>query len=65
MAEDDGRVEVYSYYPRKLHGTIPRYTLREMGLAASAMTTRISATATQLVIYKRQPTWKDADAESI
>jgi hypothetical protein len=60
--EEESRVEVYSYYPRKLHGTIARGTLRQMGLAASPHTTRISATGTQLEIYKKQPTWKDADA---
>jgi hypothetical protein len=57
----ESRVEVYSYYPRKLHGTISRATLRAMGLAASPMTTRISATTRQLQIYKAQETWKDAD----
>jgi len=56
MAEE--RIEVYSYYPRKLHGTISRYALRAIGMTAS--TERISATKTQIEIFSKQPTWEAA-----
>lgn len=54
----EDRVEVYTYYPRKLAGTIHRLNLRDLGLAAHSP--RISATKMQLEIFSQQPTWEPA-----
>jgi hypothetical protein len=52
------RVDVYSYYPRQLVGTIARYNLRAIGLTAAS--NQISATKGQLRVFEQQPTWEPA-----
>lgn len=52
----EDRVEVYTYYPRKLAGTIDRANLRAIGLTAHSP--RISATKSQLRVFEQQPTWE-------
>jgi hypothetical protein len=52
------RVEVYSYHPKKLVGTISRFALKAAGLTADS--DRISATTTQLTLFKQLPTWEEA-----
>lgn len=52
------KVEVYSYHPKKLVGTISKFALKAAGLAAA--TNRISATTTQISLFKQLPTWEEA-----
>jgi len=50
-------VGVYNYLGEYV-GKLPRWKLRQMGLAARL--SRVSATSTQIMIFSSQPEWESA-----